>query len=155
MNDYFTFFYVKHFELPLCMKCAIQINLPCLALYNFGYGQLTIYRSFLILGSRHALRTTTCHSNRIKVNTFFCGFIPFPPGLAHRRYTVQLNPGPGLVDTCVDNATGLLPHRRVEFPALDTTGPFNSTPPGVPIGFQTEPGTALDNKPGLNPGPLS
>ncbi len=30
MNDYFTFFYVKHFELPLCMKCAIQINLPCL-----------------------------------------------------------------------------------------------------------------------------
>ncbi len=25
-------FYVKHFELPLCMKCAIQINLPCLAL---------------------------------------------------------------------------------------------------------------------------
>ncbi len=31
MNDYFTFFYVKHFELPLCMKCAIQINLPCLA----------------------------------------------------------------------------------------------------------------------------
>ncbi len=32
MNDYFTFFYVKHFELPLCMKCAIQINLPCLAL---------------------------------------------------------------------------------------------------------------------------
>ncbi len=32
MNDYFTFFYVKHFELPLCMKCAVQINLPCLAL---------------------------------------------------------------------------------------------------------------------------
>ncbi len=32
MNDYFTFFYVKHFELPMCMKCAIQINLPCLAL---------------------------------------------------------------------------------------------------------------------------
>ncbi len=32
MNDYFTFFYVKHFELPLCMKCAIQINLPCLAI---------------------------------------------------------------------------------------------------------------------------
>ncbi len=31
---YFTFFYVKHFELPLCMKCAIQINLPCLALPN-------------------------------------------------------------------------------------------------------------------------
>ncbi len=31
MNDYFTFFYVKHFELPMCMKCAIQINLPCLA----------------------------------------------------------------------------------------------------------------------------
>ncbi len=31
MNDYFTFFYVKHFELPLCMKCAIQIKLPCLA----------------------------------------------------------------------------------------------------------------------------
>ncbi len=30
MNDYFTFFDVKHFELPLCMKCAIQINLPCL-----------------------------------------------------------------------------------------------------------------------------
>ncbi len=23
VNDYFTFFYVKHFELPLCMKCAI------------------------------------------------------------------------------------------------------------------------------------
>ncbi len=22
-NDYFTSFYVKHFELPLCMKCAI------------------------------------------------------------------------------------------------------------------------------------
>ncbi len=21
---------VKHFELPMCMKCAIQINLPCL-----------------------------------------------------------------------------------------------------------------------------
>ncbi len=32
MNDYFTLFYVKHFELPMCMKCAIQINLPCLAL---------------------------------------------------------------------------------------------------------------------------
>ncbi len=32
MNDYFTFFYVKHFELPMCMKCAIQINLLCLAL---------------------------------------------------------------------------------------------------------------------------
>ncbi len=31
VNDYFTFFYVKHFELPMCMKCAIQINLPCLA----------------------------------------------------------------------------------------------------------------------------
>ncbi len=30
MNDYFTFFYVKHFELPMCMKCAIQINWPCL-----------------------------------------------------------------------------------------------------------------------------
>ncbi len=30
-NDYFTSFYVKHFELPLCMKCAILINLPCLA----------------------------------------------------------------------------------------------------------------------------
>ncbi len=29
--DYFTFFYVKHFELPLCMTCAISINLPCLA----------------------------------------------------------------------------------------------------------------------------
>ncbi len=36
MNDYFTFFYVKHFELPLCMKCAIQINLPCLALPCLG-----------------------------------------------------------------------------------------------------------------------
>ncbi len=38
MNDYFTF-YVKHFELPLCMKCAIQINLPCLALlaHLLGY----------------------------------------------------------------------------------------------------------------------
>ncbi len=23
LNDYFTSFYVKHFELPLCMKCAI------------------------------------------------------------------------------------------------------------------------------------
>ncbi len=23
LNDYFTYFYVKHFELPLCMKCAI------------------------------------------------------------------------------------------------------------------------------------
>ncbi len=34
VNDYFTFFYVKHFELPLCMKCAIQINLPCLALHT-------------------------------------------------------------------------------------------------------------------------
>ncbi len=34
MNDYFTFFYVKHFELPMCMKCAIQINLPCLALHS-------------------------------------------------------------------------------------------------------------------------
>ncbi len=22
-NDYFTSFYVKYFELPLCMKCAI------------------------------------------------------------------------------------------------------------------------------------
>ncbi len=22
-NDHFTSFYVKHFELPLCMKCAI------------------------------------------------------------------------------------------------------------------------------------
>ncbi len=22
-NDYFTSFYVKHFELPLCMRCAI------------------------------------------------------------------------------------------------------------------------------------
>ncbi len=30
VNDYFTFFYVKHFELPMCMKCAIQIT--CLAL---------------------------------------------------------------------------------------------------------------------------
>ncbi len=32
VNEYFTFFYVKHFELPMCMKCAIQINLalPCL-----------------------------------------------------------------------------------------------------------------------------
>ncbi len=28
-NVYFTSFYVMHFELPLCMKCAI--NLPCLA----------------------------------------------------------------------------------------------------------------------------
>ncbi len=32
VNDYFTFYYVKHFELPLCMKCAIQINLSSLAL---------------------------------------------------------------------------------------------------------------------------
>ncbi len=28
---------VKHFELPLCMKCAIQINLPCLALPMWSY----------------------------------------------------------------------------------------------------------------------
>ncbi len=39
MNDYFTFFYVKHFELPMCMKCAIQINLPCLALPNNPLGE--------------------------------------------------------------------------------------------------------------------
>jgi len=27
--DYFSFFYVKHFELPLCMKCAInKLALP-------------------------------------------------------------------------------------------------------------------------------
>ncbi len=28
-NEYFTSFCVKHFELPLCTKCAI-LNLPCL-----------------------------------------------------------------------------------------------------------------------------
>ena len=27
----FALIYVKHTELPLCMKCAIEINLPCLA----------------------------------------------------------------------------------------------------------------------------
>ncbi len=38
VNDYFTFFYVKHFELPMCMKCAIQITclaLPCLTNPSF------------------------------------------------------------------------------------------------------------------------
>ncbi len=46
MNDYFTFFYVKHFELPMCMKCAIQINLPCLAL-NLNESKTEI----IVLGS--------------------------------------------------------------------------------------------------------
>ncbi len=45
VNDYFTFFYVKHFELPMCMKCAIQINLPCLALPCLTY-IYTIYTKF-------------------------------------------------------------------------------------------------------------
>ncbi len=104
-------------------------------LYNFGYGQLTIYRSFLILGSRRTLRMTTCHSNRIKVNKFFAVSYLFL--LVLLAGDIQLNPGPGLVDTSVDNATGLLPHQRVEFPALDITGPFNSTPPRVPVDFRT------------------
>ncbi len=43
VNDYFTFFYVKHFELPMCMKCAIQINLPCLALpYTYTIQNYTL-----------------------------------------------------------------------------------------------------------------
>ncbi len=42
MNDYFTFFYVKHFELPMCMKCAIQINLPCLALPCLALDETTV-----------------------------------------------------------------------------------------------------------------
>ncbi len=49
MNDYFTFFYVKHFELPMCMKCAIQINLPCLALPNvviFIYFYRTFFSAY-------------------------------------------------------------------------------------------------------------
>ncbi len=45
MNDYFTFFYVKHFELPLCMKCAIQINLPCLAYMMFAFQKWAISTS--------------------------------------------------------------------------------------------------------------
>ncbi len=44
MNDYFTF-YVKHFELPLCMKCAIQINLPCLALPCLGITYIIKYNT--------------------------------------------------------------------------------------------------------------
>ncbi|KAF0026248.1 hypothetical protein F2P81_020985 [Scophthalmus maximus] len=44
---------------------------------------------------------------------------------------------PGLVDTPVDGATGLLPRQRVEFPALDTTGPIGSTSPGIPTCFRT------------------
>ena len=51
---------------------------------------------------------------------------------------IQLNPGPGLADTPADNATtGLLPHLREEFPALDTNDLSNSTPSGAPAGFRT------------------
>ncbi len=46
MNDYFTFFYVKHFELPMCMKCAIQINLPCLT-FKFMVKPLPDHNYFL------------------------------------------------------------------------------------------------------------
>ncbi len=41
--------FVKHFELPMCMKCAIQINLPCLALpstniFKIKYIKINIHK---------------------------------------------------------------------------------------------------------------
>ncbi len=64
MNDYFTFFYVKHFELPMCMKCAIQINLPKLTLQMYVNSSLTaqrIQKFVLVLGS-FGLETATHHN---------------------------------------------------------------------------------------------
>ncbi len=60
MNDYFTFFYVKHFELPMCMKCAIQINLPCLALPCLSDNSYISYMGLCI-----------CFIY-FKMNSFFC-----------------------------------------------------------------------------------
>ncbi|KAF0040353.1 hypothetical protein F2P81_006251 [Scophthalmus maximus] len=63
------------------------------------------------------LRQTTCHSNRIKANKSYAVSYLFL--LVLLVGDVQLNPDPGLVDTPVDGATGLLPRQRVEFPALE------------------------------------
>ncbi len=51
-------FYVKHFELPLCMKCIyiyIYINLPCLA---FMLSSLPASSSYLLLGGLHGFKGT-------------------------------------------------------------------------------------------------
>ncbi len=43
VSYYFTSFYVNHFELPLCMKCAIQINLPCLLIFGIKVDKFDPY----------------------------------------------------------------------------------------------------------------
>lgn len=67
-----------------------------LHLNNFGYGQLAIYRSFLILGPRHFFRTTARYSKCIRTNkSYWKAYLLFLILLAG---DVQLNPGPGLVE---------------------------------------------------------
>ena len=94
-----------------------------------------IFTSHLYITSPHhlvqgaLLRTTMCLSKRIKAS------IPFL--LVLLAGDIQLNPGLGLVDTPVDNMTGLLSHQQGVFPTLDTTALITSTPHGIPTGFLT------------------
>lgn len=76
-----------------------------------------------------------CYSKRITVNKSYTEAYLFL--LVLLAGDIQLNPGPGLVDIPVDNATGLLPHQQAEFPTLDTTALVTSTLPGIPAGFLT------------------
>ncbi|CAM4549452.1 unnamed protein product [Leuciscus chuanchicus] len=108
-------------------------------LYNLGYGQLIIYRSFSTFDSRRTLRTTICYSNRIKANKFYAVSYLFL--LVLLAGDVQLNPGPGLasasVGAPVDGAAGLLLRQRVEFPTLDDTGSISCILPGVLADFRS------------------
>ncbi|ROL50094.1 hypothetical protein DPX16_15135 [Anabarilius grahami] len=108
-------------------------------LYNFGYGQLIIYRSFLIFDSRRTLRTSICYSNRIKANKSYAVSYLFL--LVLLAGDVQLNPGPGLVGESVGapagGVAGLLPRQRVEFLALDGTGSIDPMLPGVLADFRS------------------
>ncbi len=96
MNDYFTFFYVKHFELPMCMKCAIQINLPCLAYIKIFWDVPVcvclhcLYYFFLCTGSLSPRQTPCVWKHKILSDSDYCSKV-FLGDVRFRFFLLSVN----------------------------------------------------------------
>lgn len=80
----FSHLYVKHFELPPCMKCATQMNLPCLMLAQ-GNGSCMKHVGYVNVNNKNKSRLTSISIKQtweVSLLTMHClqhiQFIKFP-----------------------------------------------------------------------------
>ncbi len=135
MNDYFTFFYVKHIELPMCMKCAIQINLPCLALPRAvgSAFSLTAVPATAVGQARASPHGQHCGglvhqaAGRYTITLHVTARPPSPPLESHAVQVTARCSHPGEAQSCGRRAltTALIP-RRVATPSRDDPADLES-----------------------------